>query len=337
MSQTSTLNQSEELKKAGIKEYVTIARPDHWFKNIFMIPGMLFAYLIYQTPIDSTIIYKILLGIISTCLIASANYVINEFLDVEFDRFHPVKKERSGVKNILNPTLVVFEWFILSIIGLSLSYFINIYFVFTEAFLLFMGVMYNVKPFRTKDRVYVDVLSESINNPIRFVLGWFIFIPIISLEDINNFWIILPPASILLAYWMGGAFLMATKRFAEYRFINNKETAGLYRKSFRFYTEQNLLLSMFFYSLTSAFFLGIFLIKYRIELLISFPFFAFLFVWYLKMGYKKNSIVQGPEKLHQEKKFMVFLLLFVILLGALLYIDIPALNWFLNKSFKYTN
>ena len=59
------------LKNAGFKEYVTIARPDHWFKNIFMLPGMLFAYLIYQTPIDLIFLFKVVAGITSTCLITS--------------------------------------------------------------------------------------------------------------------------------------------------------------------------------------------------------------------------------------------------------------------------
>ena len=327
------------LRNAGFKEYVTIARPDHWFKNIFMLPGMLFAYLIYKTPLDFDFFFKVLAGVTSTCLIASANYVINEYLDAEFDRFHPVKNKRSAVQTKLNPAYVYLQWFVLSAVGLIIAYFINIQFLFTEAFLLFMGIMYNVKPFRTKDRVYLDVISESVNNPIRLALGWFIFVPaaLLTGDSSDTFWSIVPPASIILAYWMGGAFLMATKRFAEYRFINDPERAGLYRRSFRYYTEQNLLLSMFFYALTATFFLGIFLIKHRIELLISFPFFALLFVWYLKIGLRQDSVVQGPEKLHHEKKFMAYVVAFTLLLMALLYIDIPPLQWFLKQSFQYAN
>jgi decaprenyl-phosphate phosphoribosyltransferase len=327
------------LKHAGFKEYVTISRPDHWFKNIFMLPGMLFAYLIYDTPLDFSFLYKVIAGIASTCLIASANYVINEYLDAEFDRFHPVKSKRTAVQTVLNPVYVYLQWLLLATLGLSIAYFINIQFLYVEAFLLFMGIMYNVKPFRTKDRVYLDVLSESVNNPIRLALGWFIFVPaaVLANPDANALWLMIPPASIILAYWMGGAFLMATKRFAEFRFINNPEQAGLYRRSFKYYTEQNLLLSMFFYALTAAFFLGIFLIKHRIELLISFPFFALLFVWYLKIGLRQDSVVQGPEKLHHEKKFMTYVVLFTLLLMALLYIDIPALQWFLTQTFQYSN
>ena len=245
------------LRAAGLNEYVTIARPDHWFKNIFMLPGMLFAYLVYQTPLEPAFFLKVISGIACTCLIASANYVINEYLDVQFDRFHPVKKFRSGVQTVLNPYYVILQWFLLAASGLLLSLYINLPFMLLEAFLLFMGLMYNVKPFRTKDRVYLDVLSESVNNPIRLALGWFIFVPAALLpNDISDFsWVIIPPSSIILAYWMGGAFLMATKRFAEYRFIGNPEQAGLYRRSFKFYTENSLLISMFFYALVSAFFL----------------------------------------------------------------------------------
>ncbi|WP_187261817.1 UbiA family prenyltransferase [Pontibacter beigongshangensis] len=323
------------LRPAGFKEYVAIARPDHWFKNIFMLPGMLFAFLVYDTTLDFSLLLRIIVGIVSTCLIASANYTINEYLDAEFDRYHPEKKKRSAVMTVLSPAYVYSEYILLAMLGLGLAYFISLQFLAIEAFLLFMGIMYNVRPFRTKERVYLDVLSESVNNPIRLALGWFIFVPaaILPASLLDPAWAFIPPSSIIVAYWMGGAFLMATKRFAEYRYIDNPELAGLYRKSFKRYTENNLLISMFFYALTSAFFLGIFLIKNKVELLISFPFFALLFAWYLKIGLRKDSVVQGPEKLHKEKSFMLFVILFTILLMGLVYVDIPALNWFLKQSF----
>lgn len=336
MHQSSTLPRPEEKAiPATIKDYLAIARPDHWFKNIFMFPGMVFAFRSYQTPMDSVLLGKIFLGLFCTCLIASANYVINEYLDAEFDKFHPEKKNRTAVNRVLNPWIVYSQYAGLAITGLSLSYLINFQFFYVELFLLLMGLLYNVRPFRTKERVYIDVLSESINNPIRFVLGWLIFIPATMLpEDLANpSWILKPPSSIIIAYWMGGAFLMATKRFAEYRFINNPEIAGLYRKSFKDYTEDKLLVSMFFYAIITAFFLGIFLIKNRIELLISFPFFALLFAWYFQIGLSRDSVVQGPENLHKERTFMVYVIAFSLLLLALLFIDIPELNWFLEKSF----
>lgn len=329
---------SSKLQAAKLQEYISIARPDNWVKNIFMVPGMLFALSIFHTPYSNSLVIKILLGISSFCLVASANYVINEYLDKGFDKFHPLKKERSSVTTIINPIILYTEYVILGMLGLVLAYFVSIKFLSMAILLLIMGVVYNVKPFRSKDRVFLDVLSESVNNPIRFAAGWFILSPALGIPDskwdldwINTF----PPVSIVIAYWMGGAFLMATKRFAEFRLIANPKVAGQYRRSFKFYTENSLLVSMFFYAITSAFFLGIFLIKDRIELLVSFPFFALLFSWYLRIGLLKDSPVQGSEKLYTRKWFMLYLVLFTILLCVLMFVKIPWLHWFLQNANNY--
>lgn len=335
----ATLKKKDELQPAGIKDYIAIARPDNWVKNLFMVPGMLFALSIFHTPVNTVLVLKIFFGILSICFIASANYVINEYLDASFDKYHPLKKKRSSVVSVVNPIIIYSEYIILGVFGLSLAYSVSLKFLFMAGFLLFMGIIYNVKPFRSKDRVFLDVLSESINNPIRFAAGWFIFSPALGLPDskwdldwINTF----PPVSIIIAYWMGGAFLMATKRFAEFRLIANPEVAGQYRRSFKYYTENSLLVSMFFYGITCAFFMGIFLIKDRIELLISFPFFALLFSWYLRIGLLNDSPVQGSEKLYTRKWFMLYLVLFTILLCILMFVDIPWLHWFLQNANNYS-
>src|SRR5690606_10326341 len=140
---------------------------------------------------------------------------------------------------------------VLSAGGLGLAGLLNAHFVAAALTLLLMGLVYNVPPVRTKDRPYVDVLSESINNPIRLVLGW---------AAVST--IAMPPVSILISYWMGGAFLMGIKRYAEYRMIHDQKVAAAYRKSFAKYTESSLLSSSVFYAINSSFFLAIFLFKY---------------------------------------------------------------------------
>lgn len=321
---------------AGAKDYFAMTRPDYWLKNIFIFPGLLFALAVYHTPLDASLFIKVVIGVISSCLVASANYVINEYLDADFDKYHPLKKARTSVVKVVNPVIVYSLYAALALVGLALGLLISTKFFWTAAFLLFMGVIYNVRPFRSKERVYLDVLSESVNNPIRFALGWFMATPAVGLIMDNRwdleFFDSVPPLSIIVAYWMGGAFLMATKRFAEYRLIANPKLAGLYRRSFKYYTENSLLISMFFYAITCAFFLGIFLIKNRIEMLLSFPFFALLFAWYLKIGLLKNSPVQGSEKLWTRKWFMTYLVLFTILVCTLMFVDIPWLRWFLIKT-----
>ena len=178
-----------------------------------------------------------------------------------------------------------------------------------------MGLIYNVPPIRAKDRPYLDVLTESVNNPLRLVIGWSALVVAA-----------LPPSSILLSYWMGGAFLMAIKRFAEYRMIDDPARAASYRASFAHYSEEKLLVSAFFYALCSAFFLGVFLIKYRIEFLLTFPLFALLFAWYLAISLRKRSVVQTPEKLYRERRFVVFVGFLALAVTVLFFLDIPALQ-----------
>jgi 4-hydroxybenzoate polyprenyltransferase len=184
-----------------------------------------------------------------------------------------------------------------------------------------MGILYNVKPIRTKDIPYIDVLSESINNAIRLLIGW-----LVVEADV------LPPASIIFGYWMGGAFLMGIKRFAEFRMINDHQLAGRYRLSFKFYSERTLLVSSFFYAMLSVLFTGVFMIKYRIELLILIPFLCGLFCLYLNLSYKKDSAAQRPEKLYREKGLMLYVLFFITLFVLLMIINIPGLRWFLENT-----
>lgn len=302
-----------------MKNYIRIARPDHWIKNIFVIPGIVFAAGLSPTTYwVETVLWNIVIGMISTCLIASANYTINEWLDAPFDKYHPVKKNRPAVSAGVKAKGVYLQYVILLIVGLWMAQLVSTEFLIVMAVLAIMGVIYNVEPLRSKDKPFIDVLSESINNPLRLLGGWFM---------VTNEY--LPPASLLLGYWFGGAFLMAIKRFSEYRMIveaDTEENAALYRKSFGFYNEEILLNYSFFFALCTVFFLGVFLIKYKIELLLFVPFLAGLFCWYFHISLKADSAAQKPEKLYREKAMMLYVLFLVMLFSACMLIKIPLLH-----------
>ena len=70
--------------------YIHIARPDHWFKNVFMLAGVVLA-IFYFYDLASFSWLMLGIGLVSTCLVASSNYVINEILDAPTDLDHPVK------------------------------------------------------------------------------------------------------------------------------------------------------------------------------------------------------------------------------------------------------
>ena len=303
-----------------MNKYIRIMRFDHWIKQLFIIPGFIACFFLTHGSTSNSLFLKLAVGLLSTCLIASANYVINEWLDAEFDKYHPTKKHRSVVSENVKGSTVWLLWAILTILGFTIARIVNKPFLYTVISLWIMGIVYNVKPIRTKDIPILDVLSESLNNAIRLLLGWFI----VSSST-------LPPSSLLLGYWMSGAFLMAIKRFAEYRMIADKQLAASYRKSFGLYSERSLLVTSFFYAMSAVFFIGIFLIKYRVELVLLIPPLIGLYSYYLYISFSTDSAVQKPEKLFREKGLMIYLLLLIALFALLMMIDIPALE-FLTDS-----
>jgi hypothetical protein len=167
---------------------------------------------------------------------------------------------------------------------------------------------------RTKDLPYLDVLSESINNPLRMLAGWYIVNPVVF-----------PSTNLLLSYWMMGGYLMALKRFAEFRDIADQGVAATYRKSFKYYTEERLLVSTMFYATSSMLFLGAFIMRYKIELIFSFPFIAWVMALYMHLAFKKDSAVQAPEKLYREPLLMAAVLVCSAVMIGLCFISIPGI------------
>lgn len=302
--------------KLDIKAYISIARPDHWFKNVFVLPGIFLGTLTlnelhYHVPNILTILY----GLLITCLTASSNYIINEIMDSKYDALHPIKKNRPIPAGRVNLFYAYTMWAILLVTSILLSWIINIPFMIITILFTIQGIIYNIPPIRTKDIPYIDVLTESVNNPIRLLLGWFLVNPATP-----------PTFSLILAYWMLGAFFMVSKRYSEYLMINNHKLAIAYRKSFKNYSDKILLMSMIYYACLFSFFMGIFLIRYRIELILSIPFIGLVICYYLNMSLQPNSPVQAPESLYKHKKFMIIIFICIIVIFILFLIDIQLLR-----------
>ena len=307
-----------------LRDYLALARFDHFTKHIFIVPGIILAYLLRGGPAHFPFT-QALLGLITAICIASANYVINEYLDREFDKYHPTKSRRRAVERELRGSFVKLEWAAFMLVGLSCAWLGSATLLVTACVFALQGIVYNVPPLRTKEKPYLDVISESINNPLRLTIGW-------AMVDPTT----LPPSSIILAYWCGGAFLMAAKRYSEYREIVAAHGAELlvrYRASFAGYSEVSLNISCFVYGLLSTFFLAIFLIKYRVEYLVLVPPIIALFGYYLALSTKAASSAQNPEKLFRERKLIALVAILAVLFIIATYVDMPLLSVFSGQRY----
>ncbi len=300
-----------------LRGHLQVLRLDHWIKNLFVLPGIALALALGGTPLHAGLIAPILFGLLAIGLTCSSNYVLNELLDAPYDRSHPDKRNRPVPSGRVSVPLAYAQWLFLLAVALGIAWFVSLHLVAMCALLWVMGLVYNVPPLRAKDRPYIDVLVEALNNPIRLLAGWWMVAPLP-----------LAPLSLLAAYWMGGSYLMTLKRFAELREIGADQAAA-YRPVLAGYSEKNLLTATTFYGATAMLFFGAFCARYRFELIFSYPFVATVMAIYLRLAFQPHSAASAPEKLYREPTLMIAVTICAIALGLLTFVDLPGLqSWF---------
>ncbi len=286
--------------------YVKAVRPERWPRSLAIFVGTASFFFLYREQMGSlalgAALLKSLLVFLLTWTISTANYIINEIADAPFDIHHPTKKNRPLIKGEIKK----FPFFLLGLI-LSVSSLTAAYLLFNKAFflsllsLLAAGFIYNIKPIRTKDIPFLDSVSESANNPIRFLIGWFAF----AQADI------LPPLSLLICWWAFGNFLMVAKRLSEFRFL--KENAGNYRASLKKYSKKYLIsgmgISVLFFFVTYFYFAVSF--KLQSFLYLS-PLLLVYFMIFFKHTLQKSEVMEEPERLLKNPLFAGYTLLIVI-------------------------
>lgn len=316
----TTITLSRGSSRSRLGSHLSLLRLDHSVKQVFVLPGMVIAASIVGVKLDQAFAVRALLGLLSVVAVASSNYVLNELLDAPFDRLHPRKCDRPAARRAISEPLAYGQWLACALAGFLLALAVSKMLFFAVLSLWAMGCAYNIPPLRLKDLPYLDVLSESVNNPIRFCVGWYIVTAAV-----------VPPASMLIAYWMLGGYFMALKRFSEFRQIG-MQSAALYRRSFVYYSEQSLLVSVLFYAATSMLFFGAFIMRYRMEMIFAFPLIALLLAVYFKLAFVADSPVQHPEKLYREPGLMMLLAACSMVLVLTSFAHFPWLAQMFPKS-----
>jgi 4-hydroxybenzoate polyprenyltransferase len=165
-----------------IRALLKAMRPRQWTKNLAIFVGIVFAQRLFSLPLFE----RVLIAFVAFCLASSSIYLLNDLLDLENDRQHPVKCKRPLASGTLPISWAVVTMVVLVLLCLALTsliFFIpidgqtdifrayggtSVLFALTVAAYLLMMVLYSV---RLKHVVLLDVFIIAGGFVLRILAG----------------------------------------------------------------------------------------------------------------------------------------------------------------------
>ncbi len=105
-----------------LKHILKAMRPKQWTKNAFVFAALIFDRKLF----DLTSLERTLMTFGLFCLLASSVYIINDIMDIDADRSHPVKKNRPIASGNLPVSLAIIIAILLLAVALAGSFLLNI-------------------------------------------------------------------------------------------------------------------------------------------------------------------------------------------------------------------
>ena len=204
-----------------MRSFLKIVRPHQYLKNGFVLLGPLFAH-----QWDLATLTQASMAFLAFCAMASAVYVLNDIIDIEADRAHPVKCQRPlpsgtisiGMAKSLLVSLIAGSVLLSLLASVWVTLFVLTYFI--------VNIFYS---WHLKHVVILDVFLISSGFMLRILAGT------VGLG-------ITPSAWLLLCGFMVTLFLGFAKRRAELLMIEATEGAsnGLTRRVLDDYSPEML-------------------------------------------------------------------------------------------------
>ncbi len=152
-----------------LRYLLSAMRPKQWTKNVVVFAALVFDGKLLQ----ANLLAKTTVAFLIFCLVSSTVYLINDLVDIEKDRAHPVKRHRPLPAGKLNPSVAITAALGMPVILLPASFLLlGKYFGLIAVGYLVLMITYS---FVLKNYVIVDVLTLAGGFVLRVAAGTVIF------------------------------------------------------------------------------------------------------------------------------------------------------------------
>jgi 4-hydroxybenzoate polyprenyltransferase len=147
-----------------LKAIIKTMRPKQWTKNV-----VVYAALIFDGKfLEPTLFLRTTAMFILFCLVSSAVYLLNDLVDMEKDRAHPLKRNRPLASGALKPSYAIIALAVLLGVSLPAAYLLDV----TAALILTGYFLLNVAySFWLKNMVILDVFTIAAGFVLRVAAG----------------------------------------------------------------------------------------------------------------------------------------------------------------------
>lgn len=147
-----------------IKTVFVSLRPNNWIKNIF-----LFAPLIFSGKFLELISFsREVLAFIAFCLCSSAVYLLNDILDFDADKLHPVKSKRPIASGELTKRFALFLSLMILSVAFFISSLISVWLCFVVSIYYLLNLFYSLY---LKKIEIIDVMTIAFDFELRIWAG----------------------------------------------------------------------------------------------------------------------------------------------------------------------
>ncbi|MEM7654671.1 MAG: UbiA prenyltransferase family protein [Bacteroidota bacterium] len=177
-----------------MKAYFQLLRPHQYFKNLLLYLPAFFALRITE----QAVFLRVTLAVLGFSLVASAVYILNDYLDREADALHPTKKHRPLASGVISGRNGLILMVVLLLVGIPGFWKLSPTAFYLVSGYVFMNVLYT---FRLKHIPILDIFVIALGFLIRISVGAMVAKPFIPL----SMWI-------ELMIFLGALFLALAKR-----------------------------------------------------------------------------------------------------------------------------
>jgi len=175
-----------------LKQLLISLRPHQWTKNLVVLAALIFAERLFDGPS----LAAAAIAFVIFCLLSGAVYLVNDLVDLDQDRRHPVKRDRPLASGKLSHRVAVTAAVVIVAVGLTGAFLLGarfgvaavVYFVTMTAYSLAL-----------KNVVILDVLIVALGFVLRAVAG------ALAIDVVFSNWL-------LVCTLLGALFLALAKR-----------------------------------------------------------------------------------------------------------------------------